>query len=210
MTVSTSTSNHHNTSSSSVNSNKDNYTQTITTTNSTSDDDVNSDNVNDSYNINDSYNVTNVYESHMQGLYDIFITAFARIEEIYGPQDGDEVDTYYAPILSVWEDNVNLSLQFVVPKQAEDYDVDVYAVNNSNGDIFDLDGEGMFFASEGHQANFFDISGDDIQSGMLWGQGGVYDFLDITGIDGTFTIHAELVGVESGDILHDTGILVTL
>lgn len=132
------------------------------------------------------------------------------------PEHGEyppiETSTGKAPDISTWNDDDNLSLHFVMPEQAEDYNVDVYVTRNDTGEVYDLDSDGQLIASVGHKANFFGISGDGIHAGMLWGgEGAVYnDFLDIAGAEGLFTIHVEVIGDTSGDVLHNVATLVSL
>lgn len=133
---------------------------------------------------------------------------YFSIGDLYGPNNGDEIETGDEPIISIWHDDNHFSTHFILPKQNESYDVDVYATD-SEGTIFDLTGVGTFEKSEGHSDNFFNISGDDIQAGMLWGEGGVYNKLDITGAEGTYELHVELTGI-SGDAMHDVSALVVL
>lgn len=125
-------------------------------------------------------------------------------------KESDVVNIGDTPIISIWHDDNNLSVKFTLPKQSENYNVDVWASDNQTGELYDLTGLGEFVASDNHNINFYDMQKDTILSGHLFGgDGALYDYLDVSGIDGTYTLHVELTGM-GGDIIHDVSSIIVL
>ena len=115
-----------------------------------------------------------------------------------------------APIITIWHDESDLSMSYILPEQREAYDVDVYARNNVTGELYDLAGDGTFISSEDHNISFYGLPSDTILAGNLFGDGGIYDAPDISDVDGTFTVHVDLIGAATGEVMHDISTLVVI
>ena len=114
-----------------------------------------------------------------------------------------------APALDWWEVDDLLSISYLVPEQSQNYNADVYATDES-GQIYDLGNDGVFRASADHQQTFFNLPSNTIQAGNLFGERGVFEAYDVTGVDGQFDFHVELIGAGSSEVIHDFSMLISL